>query len=185
MDRLAAERDSITGVVVTSAKDGFLAGADLKSLTAAVSTVADGAEQDATNWADLGGPGGLQQASFTMVEQMKSYFRRLEKLGRPVVAALNGTALGGGLELALACHHRIAVDRPDARFGLPEVPSACCPARAARSGDPDARRDWTRCSTCSCRASGCDRPRRRGKPGGRAGVHTGRIASGRAGLVAG
>ena len=43
------------------------------------------------------------------------------RLGRPVVAALNGTALGGGFELALACHHRIAVDRPDARFGLPEV----------------------------------------------------------------
>ena len=58
---------------------------------------------------------------FALIEQPKSHFRRLERLGRPVVAALNGTALGGGFELALACHHRIAVDRPDARFGLPEV----------------------------------------------------------------
>src|SRR5439155_23843799 len=47
--------------------------------------------------------------------------RRLEERGRPVVGALNGTALGGGLELALACHHRVAVDAPSVRFGLPEV----------------------------------------------------------------
>jgi 3-hydroxyacyl-CoA dehydrogenase/enoyl-CoA hydratase/3-hydroxybutyryl-CoA epimerase len=59
--------------------------------------------------------------AFRVAENMKAIFRRIEKLGRPVVAALNGTALGGGFELALACHHRIAVDRRDARFGLPEV----------------------------------------------------------------
>jgi 3-hydroxyacyl-CoA dehydrogenase / enoyl-CoA hydratase / 3-hydroxybutyryl-CoA epimerase len=114
VDRLETERDSITGVVVTSAKDGFLAGADLKSLTAAMSSTAGGAEPDA-------GGASVQQAAFAVVERMKSYFRRLERLGRPVVAALNGTALGGGFELALACHHRIAVSRPDAQFGLPEV----------------------------------------------------------------
>jgi 3-hydroxyacyl-CoA dehydrogenase/enoyl-CoA hydratase/3-hydroxybutyryl-CoA epimerase len=56
-----------------------------------------------------------------MATAVKEQFRRLETLGRPVVAALNGTALGGGLELALACHYRIAIDRPSARFGLPEV----------------------------------------------------------------
>ncbi len=108
VDRLEAERDSITGVVVTSAKDGFLAGADLKSLTAAMAAPADSA-------------GGVQAAAFAITEQMKSYFRRIERLGRPVVAALNGTALGGGFELGLACHYRIAVDRRDAQFGLPEV----------------------------------------------------------------
>ena len=108
VDRLEAERDSITGVVVTSAKDGFLAGADLKSLTAAMAAPADSG-------------GGVQAAAFAITEQMKSYFRRIERLGRPVVAALNGTALGGGFELALAGHHRIAVDRRDAQFGLPEV----------------------------------------------------------------
>ena len=58
---------------------------------------------------------------FAAAESMKSDLRRLEQLGRPVVAALNGTALGGGLEIALACHHRIALDSPRSEFGLPEV----------------------------------------------------------------
>ena len=100
VDRLAVERDGIAGVVVTSAKDSFLVGMDLKEFSA--------------------GPPDPQLV-YRLAATVKAQFRRLEKLGRPVVAALNGTALGGGLELALACHHRIAVDRPDARFGLPEV----------------------------------------------------------------
>ena len=53
--------------------------------------------------------------------EIKGQFRRLETLGRPVVAAMNGTALGGGLEIALACHHRIALDAPGVVYGLPEV----------------------------------------------------------------
>lgn len=52
---------------------------------------------------------------------MKGWLRELETFGFPVVAALNGTALGGGWEIALACHHRIAIDSPRSRFGLPEV----------------------------------------------------------------
>ncbi|MGH3573625.1 MAG: 3-hydroxyacyl-CoA dehydrogenase NAD-binding domain-containing protein, partial [Pseudonocardiaceae bacterium] len=52
---------------------------------------------------------------------LKGQLRRLEKLGKPVVAALNGTALGGGLEIALACHHRIALDNPSTKIGFPEV----------------------------------------------------------------
>ena len=52
---------------------------------------------------------------------MKSDMRRLETLGKPVVAALNGTALGGGLEVALVAHHRIAADLAGTRIGLPEV----------------------------------------------------------------
>ena len=106
------ERDAITGVVVTSAKDSFLAGADLKELTAGV------APQGA---APSDGDESVGAAAYRISKQVKDAFRRLEKLGRPVVAALNGTALGGGMELGLACLHRIAVDRPDARFGLPEV----------------------------------------------------------------
>jgi 3-hydroxyacyl-CoA dehydrogenase/enoyl-CoA hydratase/3-hydroxybutyryl-CoA epimerase len=98
VDRLESEKDDITGVVITSGKDTFVVGADLREL------------QKQT------GP-----TFFRTAESGKAQMRRLERLGRPVVAALNGTALGGGLELALACHHRIAIDRPDARFGLPEV----------------------------------------------------------------
>jgi 3-hydroxyacyl-CoA dehydrogenase/enoyl-CoA hydratase/3-hydroxybutyryl-CoA epimerase len=118
VERLEAGKASITGVVVTSAKQGFLAGADLRDLTAVGGTDSAGG---AANGVRAGGTDGIGALAFRLAETGKSQFRRLEKLGRPVVAALNGTALGGGLELALACHHRIAVDRPDARFGLPEV----------------------------------------------------------------
>ena len=90
---------SITGVIVTSGKKEFLAGADIDK----VYKMTDPAE------------------AFEMAEQFKALMRRLEKCGRPVVAALNGTALGGGLELALACHYRIALNNPKAKFGLPEV----------------------------------------------------------------
>ena len=58
---------------------------------------------------------------FEHVTRIKGQLRRLETLGLPVVAALNGTALGGGLEIALACHHRIALDAPGVVYGLPEV----------------------------------------------------------------
>ena len=100
VDQLAAERESLTGVIVTSAKDSFVVGMDLKEFSTG---------------------GGDRLAVVALATTLKDAFRRLETLGRPVVAALNGTALGGGFEVALACHHRIAVDRPDARFGLPEV----------------------------------------------------------------
>ncbi len=101
VDRLEAERDSITGVVITSAKSTFFAGGDLRLLS---QVTPDDAEEFGAG-----------------VEQMKARLRRLEKLGRPVVAALNGAALGGGLEIALACHHRIALENPKAKFGFPEV----------------------------------------------------------------
>jgi 3-hydroxyacyl-CoA dehydrogenase/enoyl-CoA hydratase/3-hydroxybutyryl-CoA epimerase len=99
--QLQAERDDITGIVVTSAKKSFFAGGDLAGMSRA--TPEDAAE------------------AFAQVEEIKRQLRALEKLGRPVVAALNGTALGAGLEIALACHHRIAVAGSRAQFGLPEV----------------------------------------------------------------
>lgn len=101
VDRLYAERESITGVILTSAKDTFFAGGDLRLL----SKVTDDTSEE----------------FFLAAEKLKSHLRRLEKLERPVVAALNGTALGGGFEIALACHHRIALDNPKSQFGFPEV----------------------------------------------------------------
>src|ERR1700712_2335480 len=101
VDRLYAERDDLVGVVITSAKKTFFAGGNLKGMLAATP---DDAE-----------------AVFALGQDIKSDLRRLEKLGKPVVAAIHGAALGGGLEITLACHHRIVVDDPKAELGLPEV----------------------------------------------------------------
>jgi 3-hydroxyacyl-CoA dehydrogenase/enoyl-CoA hydratase/3-hydroxybutyryl-CoA epimerase len=101
VERLAAERDEITGVIITSAKKTFFAGGDLNELKAATR---ENAEEIAT-----------------FVRDNKAMLRALETLGKPVVAAINGAALGGGLEICLACHHRIAVDDPKVQLGFPEV----------------------------------------------------------------
>ena len=101
VDRLCAERDSITGVVITSAKKTFFAGGDLVSMVKA--TRADAPQV------------------FDLLQQVKADLRRLETLGKPVVAAINGSALGAGLEIALAAHHRIAVDDGRSEIGCPEV----------------------------------------------------------------
>ena len=101
LDRLEAERDSITGVVVTSAKKTFFAGGDLHDLRKA-------RPEDAEEIAQ-------------MIRGVKLLLRRLETVGKPVVAAINGAALGGGLEICLACHHRIVVDDRSAVVGFPEV----------------------------------------------------------------
>src|SRR5689334_7816273 len=101
VERLAAEKDSITGVVITSAKKTFFAAGDLKARI------------------NLG-PENAGEA-FDTVESVKRDLRALETLGKPVVAAINGAALGGGLEIALACHHRIAADVKGLVVGLPEV----------------------------------------------------------------
>jgi 3-hydroxyacyl-CoA dehydrogenase / enoyl-CoA hydratase / 3-hydroxybutyryl-CoA epimerase len=101
VDRLVAEKDSITGVVITSAKKTFFAGGDLTSMIKA-------------------GPEDAGQF-FDTVQTVKNQLRTLETLGKPVVAAINGAALGGGLEIALACYHRIAADVKGSQLGLPEV----------------------------------------------------------------
>src|SRR3954451_7645160 len=99
--RLEAEKDDIKGVVLTSAKKTFFAGGDLHDLKAVT-------REQSAEFAD-----GLRE--------IKGQLRRLETLGVPVVAAINGAALGGGLEIALATHHRIAVDDPRVKLGFPEV----------------------------------------------------------------
>lgn len=101
VERLEAERESITGVIVTSAKKSFFAGGDLNRLRQYDTSRA--AEQTAH------------------IERVKDHLRRLEKFGRPVVAAMGGTALGGGLEVALAAHHRVVADVPGCQIGQPEV----------------------------------------------------------------
>ena len=100
--RVSSE-DAIKGAVVTSGKDSFMAGADLKHLVATFDQRTDAAEVYA--WCRK-----LQQA-----------YRALETCGKPVAAAINGTALGGGLELALACHYRVVGNNPKTKLGQPEV----------------------------------------------------------------
>ena len=92
---------SISGIIFKSAKKTFFAGGDLDELIQAQ-------PEHATEF-------------FGMIQKMKAEFRYIETLGVPVVAALNGTALGGGWEIALGCHARIALNDPKAKFGLPEV----------------------------------------------------------------
>ncbi|MGZ5399211.1 MAG: 3-hydroxyacyl-CoA dehydrogenase NAD-binding domain-containing protein, partial [Nocardioides sp.] len=99
--RLYEEVEQVTGVVVTSAKKTFFAGADLKQMIRAT-------HEDAP-------------LIFAMAESVKGELRQLETYPRPVVAAINGAALGGGLEIALACNHRICVDDSGIKLGLPEA----------------------------------------------------------------
>ena len=101
VDRLEAEKDDITGVIITSGKKTFFAGGDLNDLLAVTKA---------------------QSKEFAEgIRVVKGQLRRLETLGVPVVAAINGAALGGGLEIALATHHRIVVDDPKIQLGQPEV----------------------------------------------------------------
>ena len=100
VDRLEAET-GLLGVVIASAKKTFFAGGDLNSLIAVEK--------------------GQEQAFFESGMEIKSRLRRLEKLGVPVVSAINGAALGGGYEICLATHRRIAYNHKSVQIGLPEV----------------------------------------------------------------
>ncbi|MFO7528146.1 MAG: 3-hydroxyacyl-CoA dehydrogenase NAD-binding domain-containing protein [Marinobacter sp.] len=101
VSRVKADLESIRGIIITSAKKTFFAGGDLKELHSVTRDQAQEFED--------------------MVNGLKADLRFLETTGKPVVAAINGTALGGGLEIALACHHRIALDDDSIQLGLPEV----------------------------------------------------------------
>jgi len=101
VQRLEKERETYDGVILASAKKTFFAGAELK---------------DVLKLAAADGPRLLHE-----IESIKHDFRRLEKLGKPVVAALAGSALGGGWEVALTAHCRVCVDDPRIQLGLPEV----------------------------------------------------------------
>jgi 3-hydroxyacyl-CoA dehydrogenase/enoyl-CoA hydratase/3-hydroxybutyryl-CoA epimerase len=100
VDKLKAD-GTISGIIFRSAKKTFFAGGDLDELIQAT-------PEHATEF-------------FNMIEAMKAQLRYIETRGIPVVAALNGTALGGGWEIALCAHHRIALNDSRSKFGLPEV----------------------------------------------------------------
>jgi len=101
VDRVIAEKDKLRGVILASAKTSFFAGADLKGVLRLT-------EKDAPE-------------VYRGIEAMKAAFRKLELCGRPVVAAINGAALGGGWEICLAAHWRICIDDVKVELGCPEV----------------------------------------------------------------
>ncbi len=104
---------AVKGVVITSGKDTFCAGADLALLEAL-----------SRSFADLVASRGEEAANaYVFAESRKTslLYRRIETCGKPWVAAINGTAVGGGFELTLACHQRIAADNARTRVGLPEI----------------------------------------------------------------
>ncbi len=104
IDQVAGD-ETVKGAIVTSGKDSFVAGADLLAMEANL---------DNTAYDPV-------PVLFEKYGSLSRVFRRLETCGKPVVAALNGTAMGGGFEIALACHHRVLADTPAAVVGLPEV----------------------------------------------------------------
>lgn len=99
VEKLKVEKDSIRGIVITSAKETFMAGADVDELFKENSA----------------------ETFFYRAEEFKAGLRYIETQGKPVVAAINGTALGAGFEIPLACHRRIVIDNPKIQLGLPEV----------------------------------------------------------------
>src|SRR5262245_21753525 len=112
---------SIKGLVITSRKSGgFCAGADLDEMLAYAGT----GRKDAA------------QAAFKLMTTLHATFRKFETSKKPVVAAMNGTALGGGLELALACHYRVMADDPKARVGFPEAQLGLIPGGGGTQGLP-------------------------------------------------
>ena len=112
VDKITAD-PATKGVVVTSGKDAFCGGADLTML-----------EGMGTVFANLVRTKGEEAAAafvFDESRKLSQVYRRIETCGKPWVCALNGTAMGGGFEFALACHYRIATDNPKTRLGLPEI----------------------------------------------------------------
>ncbi len=111
MDSLSACIDRITadagvkGAIVTSGKDAFVAGADLITM-----------EQNIDSMADI-----PADELFDKCASLSRLLRRMETCGKPFAAAINGVAMGGGLEICLACHYRVASDAPGLMLGLPEV----------------------------------------------------------------
>ncbi|GAA4406698.1 hypothetical protein GCM10023147_50430 [Tsukamurella soli] len=106
LDHLESTRDDVDGVIVTSAKESFFSGPEFE---VAASPRESG-------------------SAYSHLVEVRDQLRRLEQSGRPVAAALVGGALGGGFEIALACHHRVGLDRGDVRWALAERTMGILPA---------------------------------------------------------
>ena len=102
IDKVATD-DNVNGAIIASAKSAFVAGADLTELVTAYDR------------------GVTPVQGYELSQQMTSVLRKIETCGKPFAVAINGLALGGGLELCLACHYRVLSDHPKAILGLPEV----------------------------------------------------------------
>jgi 3-hydroxyacyl-CoA dehydrogenase/enoyl-CoA hydratase/3-hydroxybutyryl-CoA epimerase len=112
VDKVAGDA-AIKGAIVTSGKDAFCGGADL--------TMLEGMGAVFANLVRTKGEEAAAAFVFEESRKLSQLYRRLETSGKPWVCALNGTAMGGGFELALACHYRVAADNPKTRLGLPEI----------------------------------------------------------------
>jgi 3-hydroxyacyl-CoA dehydrogenase / enoyl-CoA hydratase / 3-hydroxybutyryl-CoA epimerase len=104
---------AVKGVVITSSKEAFCAGADLSMLEGMSKTYAQMLKDK--------GEVSANQMLFDQSRRFSLAFRAIESCGKPWVAAINGLALGGGFELTLSCHYRVAADNPKTRLGLPEI----------------------------------------------------------------
>ena len=112
VDRVASDAE-IKGAVITSGKEGFSGGADL--------TMLQGSGAEFARIAKSEGEEAAMRVFYQSVSALNGVFRKLETCGKPFAAAINGVCMGGGFELALACHYRIVADSDKARVGLPEI----------------------------------------------------------------
>ncbi|AMN44821.1 3-hydroxyacyl-CoA dehydrogenase NAD-binding domain-containing protein [Rhodoplanes sp. Z2-YC6860] len=112
VERIASDA-AIKGAVITSGKDTFCAGADLTLLESLGRMFADMARKE--------GEVAAATLLFNESRKLSQLYRRIETCGKPFAVAINGTALGGGFELCLASHYRVAADNDKTRLGLPEV----------------------------------------------------------------
>src|SRR5882672_1872418 len=104
---------AVKGVVITSSKEAFCAGADLSML--------EGMSRTYTEMLKTKGEVAANQTLFDQSRRFSQVFRNIEISGKPWAAAINGLALGGGFELTLSCHYRVAAENPKTRLGLPEI----------------------------------------------------------------
>src|SRR6201991_2134823 len=107
------EDAAIKGVVITSSKEAFCAGADL--------TMMEGMSHTYQKLLKEKGEVAANQVLFEQSRRFSQVFRSIETSGKPWVAAINGLALGGGFEITLSCHYRVAAENPKTRLGLPEI----------------------------------------------------------------